>query len=240
MGVTFEAWLAQIGKSARTAKSYSGAVSGRISEWAITSGVISDNLLEFTDPSEFASVVGKVESLPIFIERDSNGNGMYSAALKQYAAYLSDLSGQEIQDDIAAILDDKKIPNTEKAQYINARVGQGKYRKGVIDYWGCCSVTGYSSLKILIASHIKPWKHSSSAERIDPFNGLLLLPNLDKVFDLGYVTFGVGGEIHISKSLDEPEVVGIRKDMRLQLGKQHMTYMEYHRDVVFENFLREK
>lgn len=35
---------------------------------------------------------------------------------------------------------------------------------GYIDLWKTCSVTGFSKEKILIASHIKPWKLSNNED----------------------------------------------------------------------------
>ena len=48
-------------------------------------------------------------------------------------------------------------------------------------------MSGITSTWILIASHIKPWRVSNNNERLDVYNGLLLLPNLDKLFDKGYI-----------------------------------------------------
>ena len=50
-------------------------------------------------------------------------------------------------------------------------------------------MTGYADTRVLIASHIKPWYRATNEERVNPMNGLILTPNLDKVFDLGLITF---------------------------------------------------
>ena len=51
---------------------------------------------------------------------------------------------------------------------------------------------------MLLASHIKPWRDSNHQERLDKFNGLLLLANLDKAFDLGFISFDDSGKVPIS------------------------------------------
>jgi len=89
----------------------------------------------------------------------------------------------------------------------------------------------------LIASHIKPWRESENIERIDPFNGLLLLPNLDKVFDLGFITFSENGSIVVSEQLDGAETIGVTRDMSITLESEHQPYMEFHRDVMFERYI---
>ncbi len=90
-------------------------------------------------------------------------------------------------------------------------------------------------MRFLVASHIKPWKVSKNEERLDPFNGLLLLPNLDKVFDLGFITFSKTGNIIISDYLEDYEKLGLTENMRLKLEKQHFPYMNYHRDMMYES-----
>ena len=63
---------------------------------------------------------------------------------------------------------------------------------------------------MLVASHIKPWRDSNNQERLDKFNGLLLLANLDKAFDLGFISFADTGLVMISCQLEAPEVLGLR------------------------------
>ncbi|MBK6738027.1 MAG: HNH endonuclease [Haliea sp.] len=87
----------------------------------------------------------------------------------------------------------------------------------MISYWGRCAVSGYPNSRFLVASHIKPWSKSSNVERLNSFNGLLLLPNLDKVFDLGYITFEESGEIRISEAVEQPSQLGLRQGLKVEL-----------------------
>ncbi len=77
---------------------------------------------------------------------------MYSAALKAHAEYLSDTSGEEIQDDIKELIQSTEIADTEKSTLIDARVGQGKFRKGLIKYRNGCAVRSQSPLFIIVFS----------------------------------------------------------------------------------------
>ena len=78
------------------------------------------------------------------------------------------------------------------------RLNQCKFRKELIQYWGGCSVTGFTDEKLLIASHIKPWRNATDKEQLNPFNGLLLIPQLDYLFDKGYISFSDSGKIILS------------------------------------------
>ncbi len=101
------------------------------------------------------------------------------SALKKYLAFISGGdAASSIITDISSITD---VTSTTTKTEIETRLGQGKYRQGVIYIWKKCAVTELGRVDLLIASHIKPWKKSTSAERIDPYNGLLLSPTLGKV-----------------------------------------------------------
>jgi predicted restriction endonuclease len=162
---------------------------------------------------------------------------MYSSALKAYIEYRRREAPEVLEQDINDIMSDKQIVDTEKTTYISARVGQGKYRSDLIGYWEKCALSGFADTRFLVASHIKPWRESTNKERLDPYNGLLLLPNLDKAFDLGFITFAIGGDIIVSDHLEDERKLGITDVMRLSLEDRHQEYMEFHRDVVFERLV---
>ena len=113
----------------------------------------------------------------------------------------------------------------------SVRVGQETFRDCVIGYWGTCSVTGCDSQQALIAGHIVPWAQASAVEKTDVFNGLLLTPNLDKLFDQHLISFEASGMIRISSSLSEQSLkaLGIRPDMRLRkVAPEHVAYLSRH------------
>ena len=83
-----------------------------------------------------------------------------------------------------------------------------------------------------MASHIKPWRNSTNQQRLDVYNGLLLTPNLDKLFDKGYISFDKKGKIICSEALPYSDIksLAITKDMRLsKIEDCHQEYLEYHR-----------
>jgi len=124
------------------------------------------------------------------------------------------------------------LPETEGEAVVKSRKGQGKFRQALIDYWNQCAVTGLAEVPLLKASHIKAWCYSDNAERLDPFNGLLLCPNLDALFDRGYISFGDDGALLRSGSMDSEtcEKLGVTGDERLaNVDDRHLEYLRFHR-----------
>lgn len=129
------------------------------------------------------------------------------------------------------------LTEKERLAYQKARIGQGVFRDRVINYWGGCAVTGCREVDLLIASHIKPWRDCEVEEAYDMPNGLLLVPNLDKVFDKGFITFEFDGRIRLSPQLKPKtaEALGITETLRLrkELTDYHCVYLKHHHDEVF-------
>ena len=147
----------------------------------------------------------------------------------EYAAELRDLEAEPGANDLT---------DTEKLALVMARRGQGRFREDLVGYWDCCAVTECSELKLLVASHIRPWKKCvDKKSRLDKFNGLLLSPALDRAFDKGLITFEDSGRIKITKQLTttDRKALGIHSAMRLRKpSPRHFPYLRYHRKEVFE------
>lgn len=125
---------------------------------------------------------------------------------------------------------------TTRQSLISSRIGQGAFRLGLVKLWQSCSVTSANLLEVLIASHIKPWKNSDNREKLDPYNGLLLTPNLDSLFDKGFISFQNNGIIIISKRLTSKtcEFLNINPKIKLrETFEKNFPYLEYHREKVF-------
>lgn len=129
--------------------------------------------------------------------------------------------------------------STEREQVIAARVGQGVYRERLLAKWdGACAVTGLAEPALLMASHARPWRGASNKARLDGDNGLPLVPNLDKLFDKGYISFADDGTIMISSALSAAAGATFGVDAAMHLAKPlnpgQQSYMAYHRDHVFK------
>ncbi|MEI7676939.1 MAG: helix-turn-helix domain-containing protein [Bacteroidales bacterium] len=164
----------------------------------------------------------------------------FRSALRKYLMFLkSDIETEietEIKDEIINIEINNELSITEKSTLMLARVGQGKFRKQLIEYWNGCSITGFNRFDLLVASHIKPWKDSNNSERIDVYNGLLLLPNYDKLFDRGYINFDRKGKILFSKLISDNDknTFGLSDNVKLiNLEVNHIKYLEFHRENCF-------
>jgi putative restriction endonuclease len=231
--LTFELWMRSNGLSLSSAKKYRTAIEGSLSDWGREAGLFEGSITNTSDSSAFAIIANNFRHIEIFKERDLIGNQMYSAALKHFGAYLDDRSYCTCSGDLFDIIENEPSPLTEKLRWVSARVGQGKFRLDLVEYWGRCAVTGYPDVTMLIASHVKPWSISTPVERLDKYNGLLLLPNLDRAFDSGLISFRNDGSILISTELLAPNDLGLHAGMEVNLAQQHIGYMEFHRDVVF-------
>jgi len=89
----------------------------------------------------------------------------------------------------------------------------------LLEYWeGRCAITGLDIPTLLCASHIKPWAECrTDAERLDIFNGLLLAPHFDALFDKGFITVTDAGEIDISPRLSREHRKCLGLDLSLEL-----------------------
>jgi len=128
---------------------------------------------------------------------------------------------------------------TEVERLVRQRVGQVQYRKCLMLYWGDrCAVTGIAVPEVLRASHAKPWADcASDAERLNVFNGLLLVANLDALFDRGLISFDTSGNCLVSRKLPEDAAAELRvnRGSRLRwIAFEHQRYLEWHRTHVFQ------
>jgi len=126
------------------------------------------------------------------------------------------------------------LEQTEREAVRKSRIGQGQFRQDLIDYWNVCAVTGCSEQKVLRASHIKRWSDcKNSQERLDHFNGLLLVAHLDALFEAGLISFADSGQILRSQNLSEKDcqLLGINDDLKLRkLEDGHRKYLSIHRE----------
>lgn len=150
------------------------------------------------------------------------------------------LHDQSAEDDLATHHDELIVlPKTERESVIKARVGQGIFRKQLLEMWDGCAITGVKLPDVLRASHIKPWRDSTNAERTNRYNGLLLLPQYDHLFDKKLISFEDDGQIIKSPVLNRIPLnhLGIREDDRLRtLSKDHLPFLQYHRESMFVRF----
>ena len=128
-----------------------------ISNEMLEMGVISKSLFDMSLVELDIAIINILHN-PSFIKKNTTGNNMYSNSLKQYRYYVLSCSDvEDIEMKIVEQIEASKIGHTEKETIIKARIGQGQYRKDILEkYQNCCLVTGIDNVKLLVASHIKP------------------------------------------------------------------------------------
>lgn len=156
----------------------------------------------------------------------------------ELASSLPDQAVRTFRERSAATLAATALRSTEIERLVRQRVGQDVFREALLDYWaGGCAVTGVAVLEVLRASHAKPWAEcSSDDERLDVFNGFILVAHLDALFDRGLITFDANGMLIISSRLGATERAQLHLDenMRLRwLAGDHIPYLQWHREHLF-------
>lgn len=119
-----------------------------------------------------------------------------------------------------------------------ARDGQAMYRQGLFSQFSYCPFTKIDDIRLLVASHIKPWAICSKIEKTDLANGLMLSPLYDKLFDKGYITFEDDGQLKISEwlsAVNRSRIDFSYNILDLHLTPQRKKYLDYHRKYVFKH-----
>lgn len=143
----------------------------------------------------------------------------------------------ELDKDIEDLRDDPGLGETMCERLVQARIGQGGFRKDVLASWGGrCAVTGCATTQVLRASHIIPWRNADNDERLDPNNGLPLIANLDCLFDAGLIGFDRTGGMVVSFELASTEHLldHMKPCLRETPTAKQAAYLEYHLEHVYK------
>jgi len=132
---------------------------------------------------------------------------------------------------------------TEVVRLVKQRRGQRFFRASVLaSYGSTCCMSGISDPRLLIASHIVPWRDDDQA-RLDPQNGFCLSSLHDRLFDSGIITVTPDYTIlvsakYIKNRVDEFSIRHIHslngKAITLPQKFAPLTsYLDYHNRNVF-------
>lgn len=132
------------------------------------------------------------------------------------------------------------IPETQRMRLHQARVGQGAFRRDVLQIEPKCRLTDISDPDFLVASHIKPWKDCSNEERLDGHNGLMLAPHVDRLFDRGWISFANNGDLLVQpNAVETVRAWKLPEEMNVgAFSTRKARYLEFHREVVFGRSVR--
>ena len=98
-------------------------------------------------------------------------------------------------------------------------------------------IVWHEDKRLLVASHIKPWRDATNDERLDGNNGFLMSPHVDKLFDRGWISFADDGRILIGDRNIRSILSTWAIDGNKRVGtfsKYQKGYLEYHRDKVLK------
>ena len=164
---------------------------------------------------------------------------LFAGQVEQIVESITRTTGGSLVDDAAEerILGRTDIGPTAKKTLLDARRGQGVFRANVEQIEPKCRVTGLLDRRHLRARHIKPWCICDDREMLDGFNGLLLSPHVDHLFDRGYVSFSDFGDLLVSKELNQAVLMSWGIALPRNVGAfspEQCRYLAYHRVHVFE------
>lgn len=146
-------------------------------------------------------------------------------------------SAPESTEAESAVSDATITGPTFREQVVRARRGQGVFRANVLLREEYCRVTRVDEPRHLTASHIKPWRDATDAERLDGANGLLLSPHIDHLFDEGYITFSPNQALIIVPEVRTEllDAWGIDAGVRVgEFSREQSAYLDYHRANIFK------
>ncbi len=134
---------------------------------------------------------------------------------------------------------DSQIEIAQKSKIRQARVWQWEYRRRLLEQMPNCPITGVSDERFLIASHIKPWAKSNEKEKIDPYNGFMFTPNIDRLFDQGFISFTSQQKMIISPWVSpmNRKRFWISEDKEyplLQIWWKRLEYLDFHQSSIFK------
>ncbi|MGC4761395.1 HNH endonuclease [Micromonospora sp. DT46] len=151
-------------------------------------------------------------SLPDFLGLEIVGAGLELLGQEKLDRADVEAAAQEASANWLKRRPDLEDRVTEKLLVSVARIGQHRFATDVLRNHGfrCvfCGMAltaagGKRARRMLVASHIKPWKASLPKERLDVQNGLAACPTHDVAFDTGLVTVNVDHRIRVSPKLED-------------------------------------
>jgi putative restriction endonuclease len=133
---------------------------------------------------------------------------------------------------------------TETTASVRVRRGQQFFRQTVLNSYGVrCCISGINVPRLLVASHIKPWRDFPD-DRLDPRNGLCLSSLHDAAFDAGLITLDKKLSVVLSRrlksffpqpTLEQNFVPFESKPIRLpeKLAEPSAEFLSFHRIKIF-------
>ncbi len=172
-------------------------------------------------------------------EFTENSEDIADAAEKIHHKKVGDVEIDELQIDLPT-------GATETTRLVKVRRVQSFFRQSVlVSYGNKCAVTGITEPKLLIASHIIPWKDNEK-RRADPTNGIALNALHDKLFDQGLMIINENYKIVLSDNIKAMLLENDVASRYFDIENKQLTMperfrpdpeaLDYHRNKSLEKF----
>lgn len=162
---------------------------------------------------------------------------------QQAASVFGTITGFEATIDSSIPDEIIDYTGSNKTAQTMIRVGQDFFRRSVLSAYNVrCCITGLAVPKLLVASHIVPWR-IDAANRLNPKNGLCLSMLHDKAFDTGIITIAEDMTISVSPEYAANPDHFFKSALLAYNGKlialpekfqPHREFLDYHRQYVFK------
>jgi putative restriction endonuclease len=224
-------------------------------KWDVLAGAtLRDDPDRFTDLYRLLLSAARSEGigqdqLPDFLGLEENGE---LTLLGQEELGVAELDA--VRDDavLAAAGSVFTEPETERILLGAVRVGQHLFAQSVLhNCGGKCVFCGlnpsaFGAKRMLMAGHIKPWRHCTPSERLDARNGLAACPAHDVAFDTGLIA--IDGDLRIESSAQLADAVQADRIANQYFGhpplldvlllpdearRPHQKYIEWHRANIY-------
>lgn len=107
----------------------------------------------------------------------------------------------QVSDESDELLEPDEFTGETRQAVTEQRIKQHFFRRAVLSsYGGRCCMSGMSESRLLVASHIVPWREDKK-NRLNPSNGLCLSAIHDRAFDKGLITVNDDFQVIVSDEL---------------------------------------
>jgi len=159
----------------------------------------------------------------------------FSSYLVTKSKQMVDVEKNDLEKHIQDI-ENSSFSADQKHILIHVSLEKSSYKTKLFELWGGCSINGSNHPELLVVKLIKPFDVCSSVEKFDIYNGLLLTPSYNKLFEEYLITFDTFGGILIDVSFTDADLLqlGVSRNDKLReeiLTLNHMYYLEHHRNL---------
>lgn len=158
---------------------------------------------------------------------------LHEKSIHEIEVFLNEVKTHKITEYEIKIKDTYIIKEGKEAYTtIKTRIGQSELRKLTLEnYEHTCAFCNISTSELLFTGHIKQWSQSSSKEKTDIHNAILLCPLHDLLFEHGFISLSDNYDV-----LFKDKIYLKNQDIETNLTfnipnyPPHKKYLEHHRD----------